>query len=57
MIDVLKFEYLCQLLVDANYVPIILKLLQSQEMERVVNMKSDRVEFKYAASKLISIQD
>jgi hypothetical protein len=31
--------------VDANYVPIILKLLQSQEMERIVNCKADRTEF------------
>ena len=40
--DVLKFEYLTQLLVDANYIPMILKLLQTQEIERMVNYRSDR---------------
>jgi hypothetical protein len=45
---VLKFEYLTQLLVDANYVPITLKLLQSQDLEKVVNTKTDRAEAGYA---------
>jgi hypothetical protein len=40
--DILKFEYLTQLLVDANYIPILLKLLQTQEIERIVNCKADR---------------
>ena len=58
--DVLKFEYLTQLLVDANYIPIILKLLQTQEIERLVNCKTNRDDVEYAAlsppmlSKLIS---
>ena len=46
--DVLKFEYLTQLLVDANYVPITLKLLQTQDLEKVVNIKTDRAEAGYA---------
>jgi hypothetical protein len=40
--DVLKFEYLTQLLVDANYIPMILKLIQTQEIEKMVNYRSDR---------------
>jgi hypothetical protein len=47
--DVLKFEYLTQLLVDANFVPITLKLLQTQEMEKVVNSKTDRADAGYVS--------
>ncbi|KAF2491751.1 N1221-domain-containing protein [Lophium mytilinum] len=39
---ILKFEYITQLLVDSSYIPLILKLLQLQEIERVVNFKCDR---------------
>jgi len=45
-LDILKFEYLTQLLVDANYIPMILKLLQTQEIERMVNYRSDREDLK-----------
>jgi hypothetical protein len=40
--DILKFEYITQLLVDSSYVPLILKLLQLQEIERLVNFKSEQ---------------
>jgi hypothetical protein len=40
--DILKFEYITQLLVDSSYVPLILKLLQLQEIERLVNYKSEQ---------------
>lgn len=46
IIDILKFEYLTQLLVDANYVPLILKLLQTQDIERVVNYKCESEDWK-----------
>ncbi|KAF2085716.1 N1221-domain-containing protein, partial [Saccharata proteae CBS 121410] len=39
---VLKFEYLAQLLVDSNYIPLTLKLLQVQEIEKAINYRSDR---------------
>ncbi|KAF1918015.1 hypothetical protein BDU57DRAFT_184091 [Ampelomyces quisqualis] len=39
---ILKFEYITQLLVDSSYVPLILKLLQLQEIERLVNFKSEQ---------------
>lgn len=45
-LDVLKFEYITQLLIDSSYVPLILKLLQLQEMEKVVNYKSEQEELK-----------
>jgi hypothetical protein len=35
------------LLVDSSYVPLILKLLQLQEIERIVNVKSEQDELKY----------
>jgi hypothetical protein len=43
---ILKFEYITQLLVDSSYIPLILKLLQLQEVERVVNFKSEQEELK-----------
>ncbi|KAF1990658.1 hypothetical protein K402DRAFT_389582 [Aulographum hederae CBS 113979] len=39
---ILKFEYLTQLLVDANYIPLILKLMQTQEVERIVNYRCEK---------------
>lgn len=44
---ILKFEYITQLLVDSSYVPLILKLLQLQEIEKIVNFKSEQGELKY----------
>lgn len=45
-LDVLKYEYITQLLVDSSYVPLILKLLQLQEIEKVVNFKCEQEELK-----------
>ena len=47
---ILKFEYITQLLVDSSYVPLILKLLQLQEIEKIVNFKSEQEELKYVSS-------
>lgn len=44
---ILKFEYITQLLVDSSYVPLILKLLQLQEIEKIVNFKSEQEELKF----------
>lgn len=46
---ILKFEYLTQLLVDSNYIPLILKLLQLQEIERIVNYNCDREDLNFFA--------
>lgn len=43
-LDVLKFEYLTQLLLDANYLPLILKLFAHQDIDRAVDQRNDRIE-------------
>lgn len=43
-VDVLKFEYLTQLLLDSNYLPLVLKLFAHQDIQQVVDSKMDRVE-------------
>ncbi|KAL7797564.1 hypothetical protein V8C37DRAFT_369935 [Trichoderma ceciliae] len=41
---VLKFEYLTQLLLDSNYLPLVLKLFAHQDIQQVVDSKMDHVE-------------
>ncbi|KAI9158689.1 Striatin-interacting protein [Paramyrothecium foliicola] len=41
---VLKFEYMTQLLLDSNYVPLVLKLFAHQDIQQVVGSKMDRTE-------------
>ncbi|KAG5915647.1 hypothetical protein E4U42_007957, partial [Claviceps africana] len=41
---VLKFEYFTQLLLDSNYVPLVLKLFAHQDVQQVVDSKMDRAE-------------
>ncbi|KAL8661566.1 MAG: hypothetical protein Q9168_008372 [Polycauliona sp. 1 TL-2023] len=43
---ILKFEYLTQLLLDANYLPLILKLFAHQDVDRAVDQKTDRDDLK-----------
>lgn len=40
-------EYLTQLLVDSNYIPLTLKLLQLQEIEKAINYKCDREDLNF----------
>ncbi len=40
--DVLKFEFLTQLLLDSNYLPLILKLFAHQDLDKAVELKIDR---------------
>lgn len=40
--DILKFEYLTQLLLDANYIPLILKFFGHQDIDKAVEQKNDR---------------
>lgn len=42
--DVLKFEYLAQLLLDCNYMPLVLKLFLHQDVQQVIENKADRIE-------------
>ncbi|KAL8836442.1 MAG: hypothetical protein Q9170_002930 [Blastenia crenularia] len=43
---ILKYEYLTQLLLDANYLPLILKYFAHQDIDRVVDQKIDRDDLK-----------
>lgn len=43
-VDVLKFEYLAQLLLDCNYMPLVLKLFLHQDVQQVIESKADRIE-------------
>lgn len=44
-VDVLKFEYLTQLLLDSNYIPLILKLFLHRDVDEAVAQKIDRSHF------------
>lgn len=44
---ILKFEYLTQLLLDANYIPLVLKLFALHEVQQVVESKTDRMEHSF----------
>ncbi|CAL3966151.1 unnamed protein product [Diplocarpon coronariae] len=46
---ILKFEYLTQLLLDSNYLPLVLKLFAHQDIDRVVESKTDREEMSFFA--------
>ncbi|RDA93449.1 hypothetical protein CP533_2652 [Ophiocordyceps camponoti-saundersi (nom. inval.)] len=41
---ILKFEYFTQLLLDSNYIPLVLKLFAHQDIQKVVDSNMDRVE-------------
>lgn len=43
-VDVLKFEYLTQLLLDSNYIPLVLKLFALHDVQQVVESKTDRID-------------
>ncbi|RAL58482.1 hypothetical protein DID88_005186 [Monilinia fructigena] len=46
---VLKFEYLTQLLLDSNYLPLILKMFAHQEIDRIVDSRIDREDLSFFA--------
>lgn len=41
---ILKFEYFTQLLLDSNYLPLVLKLFALHDVQQVVESKTDRIE-------------
>lgn len=47
MIDVLKFEYFTQLLLDSNYLPLILKMFLHQDVDQSVAQDIDKEELRY----------
>lgn len=46
-LDILKYEYMTQLLLDANYLPLVLKLFAHQDVDRAVDQKNDREDLEY----------
>ncbi|KAF5000944.1 hypothetical protein FDECE_11101 [Fusarium decemcellulare] len=55
---VLKFEYMTQLLLDSNYIPLVLKLFAHQDVQQVVDSKMDRAENREkAAAELAQDED
>lgn len=47
VIDVLKFEYFTQLLLDSNYLPLILKMFLHQDVDQSVAQDIDKEELRY----------
>ena len=50
----MKFEYLTQLLLDCNYITLLLKLWAHQDVQQLVDSKTDSIENRYL-SLLISL--
>nr|CAF28886.1 pro22 [Sordaria macrospora] len=44
---ILKFEYFTQLLLDSNYLPLVLKLFALRDVQQVVKSKTDRIEHSF----------
>ncbi|ESA42443.1 protein required for hyphal anastomosis [Neurospora crassa] len=44
---ILKFEYFTQLLLDSNYLPLVLKLFALHDVQQVVESKTDRIEHSF----------
>ncbi|KAK1754771.1 required for hyphal anastomosis [Echria macrotheca] len=44
---VLKFEYMTQLLLDSNYLPLVLKLFALHDIQQVVESRTDRIEHSF----------
>ncbi|PSK45224.1 Factor arrest protein 11 [Elsinoe australis] len=44
---ILRYEYLTQLLLDSNYIPLVLKLWQTQDISRAVHFKLDRSDYNF----------
>ncbi|KAI9813824.1 MAG: Factor arrest protein 11 [Pycnora praestabilis] len=43
---ILKYEYLAQLLLDSNYLPLVLKLFAHQDLEQAINPRTDKEELR-----------
>lgn len=48
--DVLKFEYLTQLLLDSNYLPLVLKLFAHQDVDKIIDNRTDRDDMRYGSN-------
>jgi hypothetical protein len=47
---VLKFEYMTQLLLDLNYLPMALKIFAMYDVQQVVESRTDRLEHRLVSS-------
>lgn len=47
LLDVLKFEYMTQLLLDTSYLPLMLRIFSHVDVGTYINMKTDRLEYSY----------
>lgn len=47
MADILKFEYMTQLLLDSNYLPLILKMFAHQDVDHLIAQQNDRKEYRF----------
>lgn len=47
--NILRYEYVTQLLLDANYIPLVLKLWQAQDIGRACHFKIDREDLGFFA--------
>lgn len=52
--DILKYEYLTQLLLDSNYLPLVLKLFAHQDVDRAIDQRNDREDLKYVCISKVS---
>lgn len=49
MADILKFEYMTQLLLDSNYLPLILKMFAHQDVDHLITQQNDRKEYRFVS--------
>jgi hypothetical protein len=54
---VLKFEYMTQLLLDLNYLPMALKIFAMYDVQQVVESKTDRLEHRWVYFQLLPPAD
>ena len=47
LLDVLKFEYMTQLLLDTSYLPLMLRIFSHVDVGTYINIKTDRTEDSY----------
>jgi hypothetical protein len=51
--DILKFEYMTQLLLDSNYLPLLLKMFIHQDVDKAVAQKNDREDQRYQSPPML----
>lgn len=54
--DILKFEYMTQLLLDSNFLPLILKMFAHQDVDQAVAQQNDREDLRYVLATVCLIR-